>query len=347
MGNRGTGNRGTGYRNRHFRILSPEFPLPHSQQFSQIPDIAQVCAEYEKRLRERIAGLKILTPTYDDIPQAVVVKRALDARKPFTASQKSYRDTLIWETVLRKVADGGHETVLVTGNKNDFSDAKDSERLHQQLEEDVTQAGFPHTAVGICTDLARLVRERILPEITAGTDDIISALETDSYGPLSIKNWFIENAILVRDMPGDWLEDVLRGSDFESPEVVDVDLTEPVDVQVDGVTKIDDATVIAEATATCTLVVEGFVYKGDYYASEGVPYHILDSDWNEHYIWAEQYVKLPVRFSVTIDVVSNKVVNDELQQFGEIYGHCSSCGVPILHDAAESCTACGVAWNRG
>ena len=58
-------------------------------------------ASYEQFLSEQLTKIGAVFPDYANIPHGDVVKRDLRRRKPFQQSGKGYRDTLLWETILR------------------------------------------------------------------------------------------------------------------------------------------------------------------------------------------------------------------------------------------------------
>jgi len=89
----------------------------------QYPDVDQLCKEYKDSLTNRLEDLQAEIPSHTDIPHADIVSRSLNHRRPFSKSEKSdkgYRDTLIWEVILRKVANPDTATVFITNNTTDF-----------------------------------------------------------------------------------------------------------------------------------------------------------------------------------------------------------------------------------
>ena len=72
------------------------------------------------------SGMTIAEP-YPNTPHNIIVKRALERKKPFKNDGKSgYRDFLVWLTFLDMVKLIGNKEpfVFLTLNKNDFSDDK-------------------------------------------------------------------------------------------------------------------------------------------------------------------------------------------------------------------------------
>ncbi|QZA77781.1 PIN domain-containing protein [Deefgea tanakiae] len=73
---------------------------------------------------------------YNEISQHEVVARALEGRKPFSANEKGYRDTLIWLSLLRNSE--GREIAFISNNSSDFYNKNNKlTGFHQSLLEDI------------------------------------------------------------------------------------------------------------------------------------------------------------------------------------------------------------------
>ena len=78
--------------------------------------VAKTCSEMEHQYMGRLKGLGIKILPYPKVAHTEVVRKELYGRKPFSSSQKGYRDSLIWETVkeqLMPVKDLLGETQIV------------------------------------------------------------------------------------------------------------------------------------------------------------------------------------------------------------------------------------------
>ena len=58
------------------------------------PDGSRILSQEVKRMNTQ-------SPDYADISHADIVTRDLKRRKPFQQNGKGYRDTLLWETIVR------------------------------------------------------------------------------------------------------------------------------------------------------------------------------------------------------------------------------------------------------
>lgn len=93
------------------------------------------------KLKEKVDSLSIVN--YDDIPQSVVVGRAIASKRPFQEGEKGYRDTLIWLSFLRHLEkfeiDG--DVAFITANAKDFMGSGKGV-FHPDLQEDLAAAGL-------------------------------------------------------------------------------------------------------------------------------------------------------------------------------------------------------------
>lgn len=112
--------------------------------FSSEIDIASEAEKYKDFLEMYILQSGLTIPEcYPNISHKEVVKRALDRKKPFKANGAGYRDFLVWSTVLEVARSYAGETIhFITENTQDFSDSKQKDVLHRDLQEDLDRLGI-------------------------------------------------------------------------------------------------------------------------------------------------------------------------------------------------------------
>jgi hypothetical protein len=302
-------------------------------------DIDKIMELYKKALTKRLKALRAEIPTYSDISHENVANRALSKRKPFAKSGKGYMDTLIWETILRKVADSKDETFIITNNHKDFASEEDKEKLHPDLLNDLITNHLPPESVRLYTDIKSFIDDKILPHLKQ-IEDVIKELGTGRYKSFSIGEWFEDNREGIIMSGNKYIENVISDPELEDPRISYIE--DPEEITVNDVRLADDNTAYVEVTLTANAVIDVFVFKGSYYSlSDRYPIEIQEFDWNEHYVWAQLEVDLPVSLSLIFDLKEEKVREFEVNPFGEIYGFCRRCGATILSDAAETCSKCG------
>ena len=74
---------------------------------------------------------------------------------------------------------------------------------------------------------------------------------------------------------------------------------------------------------------------------ELLPIEIMDSDWNEHYIWGQLTLKLPITITIIINLIDEAVEYSGAHIEKDIFGWCGSCGTPNLSDTTLECSKCG------
>ncbi len=135
-----------------------------------LPDVSVSTGEFEERLRARIAGTQGQVLPIPDAPHAKLVERSADGIKPFSSSAKDskehsdrgYRDTLIWITVLEAAKAG--EVTLVTENTTDFTDGEGN--LHPDLLADLEREGL-EGEVQLSLSLTAFLAEHLPSDATA------------------------------------------------------------------------------------------------------------------------------------------------------------------------------------
>lgn len=79
----------------------------------------------------------------DNVPHRSLVKKAINAKRPFTDSEKGYRDALIWQTLLifLKSSWADSSVAFITDNLTDFFDGKEAPlAFHEDLRTDLREA---------------------------------------------------------------------------------------------------------------------------------------------------------------------------------------------------------------
>lgn len=314
--------------------------VPNLKLGSHIPDIEILCAEYEKALHSRFVELGVEVISHSDIPHSSIMSRSLAVRKPFRESDKGYRDTLLWEVILTKLANNKTKTFFITNNLKDFGQ-KNKRQLHPDLVDDVVMHKLMPDSVCLYTNLKELLDDQIVPHLEKVTKEILEELKRGHYKSFSLNDWFIENRNSFISSSDKWIENLLSStSEFENPEVSYIE--DPEKITVENAYNFDDDRVYLDVTALTDVVVDIFIFKSDYYwISEEYNLLIMEEDWNKHYMWAQLILRLPISFSIIFNILEEKIEEFEINPIEECYGWCHSCGAPILSDAAESCTECG------
>lgn len=266
---------------------------------------------YESAFHERLKELHADIPTYSDVPSTAIASRALEERRPFRDDDKGVRDTILWETILRKVVSKDQQTVLVTNDKG-FMEA---DSLHPHLKADLVQLGFPDTAVVLVRSLDDFNKQYVKPTLPV-LQNVLHAIQDGTYAHFSLKEYLehewdqIEERLKDEGTKtiGDLRDYVPDLPEMEEP--IELSYIEPPSiVEVLEVYKLDDNRVFIEVSIRCPATVEFFMFKGDYYMMEDdAPIEILDDDWNDHYMWAAtEPFDLDITLNITLNVEKRQV----------------------------------------
>ena len=317
--------------------------IPNEDKRIQYPDIDQLCREYEDSLINRLEDLQVEKPSHTDIPHNDIVSRSLTGRRPFSKSGKSdkgYRDTLLWEVILRKVANPDTTTFFITNNTTDFGTVSNEHQLHSDLLEDIRAQGLPEGSVRLYTNLKQWVSDNGLPCLEEFAREVAENLKDGEYKSFSLRAWFNSNREHFVAALNEQIQEILQTwQELEDPTVSYIE--DPQSITIEEIATVDDNTIYLTAEALANVSVDAFIYKWDYDPySDKYPIMLMDSDWSESYVFAAMAMDLPIKFAAVLDILNEQITSFEMDNI-EIFGWCRHCGATILSDAAEGCYKCG------
>jgi hypothetical protein len=270
--------------------------------------------DYLERLREM--GIKVLP--YPSTKHNTIVHKELYGKKPFANSQKGYRDSLIWETVLEQLIPVKElifdtQVLFLSSNTHDF--ATKDKTLHQDLIEDLKDKGFGDCAVELVADLDKFFNETINGELEE-LDSIAKTLRDkhkfnrinldDEFKSLLYDEYVLGDVLLQEDEDGGTLFPQM----YENPSVQDVSLQ-----SINSVTvyRLQDGTAIVDCEIDAEADFEFFLFKGDYaLLDEDAPITILDREWNEHYILAATLADITAHATFRVSNGFYRVISKEI-----------------------------------
>ncbi|PKB88167.1 hypothetical protein A8A01_23195 [Ewingella americana] len=154
---------------RKFSSLLPydiNYPLPDESDYS-------FKAQIDGKVEDAIVF------NYDKISQTEVVARAMKQKKPFSKSEKGYRDTLIWLSLLEyiKTIPDSEEIIIISENSSDFFFIENSEiKLHKDLIFDLKKQNIQNKIIPY-KSLNEFVKDNIKIELhELNTPKIINAI---------------------------------------------------------------------------------------------------------------------------------------------------------------------------
>jgi len=159
-------------------------------------DLDEEVAAYRDNLQKKLKSLHAQQPSYDAIRMSLLVRRALERRKPFDSKGGGFRDSLLWESVLECLkAQSPDAIVLVTKNKRDFGEHG---KLADHLTSDLSARGYSHVAVTVCEGLRRFVEERVKPSLET-LHELQEQLNDGEYESLDPFQFFADSSDYIRD----------------------------------------------------------------------------------------------------------------------------------------------------
>ncbi len=312
-------------------------PAEH-QRTLKAADVDRIVIDFSQQFNRKLAQLKARIPGYHDIPHVNLIRRDLERRRPFQRGG-GYRDSLIWENVLR-VAAKNTLTVFVTQNTKDFCSEQAGCVLHSDLLADLNARGLGEDAVKVSSTIEAFVDEHLKP-LLAPSQQALALIQRDQYKLFSFSKFFEENRGAIQEqldaqvnrsgIPG-WSH-----AEIEDPRVIYIE--DPSSMLIREAYELDPEKLFLAYDIVTDVKLQFFVYKADYYVmSEDI--EVEDDDWNEHYIWASKTLALLIRFSLELKLGTPSQVESFDVEFPEFYGWCWKCNAPIESDAAETCPNC-------
>lgn len=266
---------------------------------------------YEKFLSAALDELKTEVPHYKDIPHDQIVRRDLERRRPFQESGKGYRDTLLWETLVRHCAKKDALTVLITDNIQDFYDTEGE--IHWSLRRDLAAKVKDVDAVALSRSLPIFTDTYIVPYLTK-RKDFVSLVQHDKVQGLNLEEVSERN-----------VDTIVKAIDDDPSVMIDDDSYEPsVDViegfsdfEAEEVSEVTEGILLVIYRCVANVLFTYFVPHGDYYSmseQESTGIYILDPAWNEHVMWVESSRDVVIRSRLTFNTKKKMVESFEVEE---------------------------------
>lgn len=315
--------------------------LPEGYAPLSCPSPAVLSDEYLVQLRARIGELGFKEIDADGLTHERFMEKSVKKQKPFKEGGSGYQDCLIWETILRKVANAKDITYLVTKNCKDFA-AEDKQTLHPDLLQDMRNHRLPEDRIQYIPDLKTLIDSYIIPEMSAvETDEKLSAFGSHLLDDDILTDWISDNINEIMKELNKGHTNLLENVIHEA-ETVDVSyLDSPESFEIDSISEIDNETAMVVVMAAMDATVSFFLFRNEYMMFDPpYPFAVMDSNWNNHYIWAETEVRLTLRFVFSVSLETDEVLDFEVENETQLWGYCRRCGAIEYNEAAEECSSC-------
>ncbi len=197
---------------------------------------------------------------FPDIRHEIVVKRALQRKKPFKADGSTgYRDYLVWQTCLEVARRYANEEIhFITENTRDFADQNDRDKLHPDLLADLTEMKIPESRFFYWNSLRNFIdkyaKQKL--DIIEAHEALVDEIEKNEIGFLVPVRDFVSSKVIGCSLTG---FDVLVPGGSE----VLKELSSDVEPQIEDISELDDDRLLLGITMDCIGVVTSVINRSD------------------------------------------------------------------------------------
>ncbi len=263
--------------------------------------------------RQRIQKLNIEVLPIPSISHEEMIARDLARKKPFTPAGKGYRDSLIWESILELC---GHtkdrlqksSIIFVTKNHKDFCADKESS-LHPDLKSDLITKGFKEDCVRIAPDISLIMDELLKPKLKVLQNVIDQFNHCKIYNKIDLNNEVEKRITLFLQDRSFTPEDTPLRWEFEDPSVTDVEL---IEYEVTDARVLPEESVQVNLSIKCQCCFDFFIHKADFITLGDEAPMIINSDWNKHYMAANEIENLSLSMLLIIDKEFTKILSESI-----------------------------------
>jgi predicted nucleic acid-binding protein len=239
---------------------------------------------YRKRLAALFSEYGIEAIPIPQTNHHFLVQKAMLKKKPFNASEKGYRDSLIWENIKSLISAedeeiaSSPELVFITDNHTDFLSG---DQLHEDLIAELEQQALQTESIKVFRNLKDFTDNMVeLYEVQADifkdriNNDVFWNFELKAIITSYLDKEYVDHKVGDFEFiyPGDYMDDEREITAYHD------DFT----LQDLAVKKLNAEEFVVELRIDVLTELEFFIDKSDYYSSRDNDYHIIEGDWNRH-----------------------------------------------------------------
>lgn len=266
---------------------------------------------YGERLKQLLSDHDVTVMPYPETDHRFLAKKAMLKKKPFSDSEKGYRDNLIWENVKSLISGveeeiaSNPELVFITNNSSDFMSG---DGLHDDLIEELQDQDLNTETISVYKSLQDF-SDRVMKLYLVQEDMVRDKLSDERSGGSILRT------ILVEYFYKEYVRHDLSEFEFTAPgdynDNGEREITafhEDFKIQDLQVKKLSADEFVVDMRIDLETELEFYVDKSEYYSSADVDYGIIDYDWNDHVMLAGATENIP--FALTL------IVNSKLESLG-------------------------------
>ncbi len=268
-------------------------------------------------------GCKVLP--LPEVPHQQILDRCLRGARPYGAGAKdSYRDTLIWYSILEAVkSDPDDQVLFVTQNHTDFAESREKQAwLHPDLIVDLVDLGISPDSVSLAGSIDDIVAKFIEFQVQV-LSHVSTEITSNSWDARSLKadtERVLESNLTNYESSTAFLDELSRCEEDVYIEGVRVETIDYKDVQT-GRALYGNYHLQVDIVATCTLEIE--LSYDDAELVEALVYDpglIEDQvDLEDDWVRGELVVSIPCRLSFAYDrawkLISSAISYDKGREF--------------------------------
>jgi len=250
--------------------------------------------KYKAFLKKQLTHNNIRILPYPETAHKEIVEYSVLKRKPFKLKDTGYKDFLIWNSILELIKT--RKIVFITKD----SDFNDNGNLHNDFKIHLKEKGFPDNAVEICSsinefndkylkDVYKLVQYKDLYSTSDAQQNLFNSISKTLEKEL--ENFDISDYNSLHRV---YSEPAIKSSyDYTDFNVIQIDVFGEDDINI-------------RFTFTAECEINFFIDKHDLYEiNEDEMPDIIDDNWNEWTVLAEDTVNIKFDASIFIDNQNN------------------------------------------
>lgn len=250
----------------------------------------------EKKLNDNLATIL----EYPDVEHKFLAKKAMLNKKPFNSNEKGYRDNLIWENIKLIVSDDNPDAVsspdlvFITGNSKDFAGKEN--QLHENLLEELSDKHKSEDVL-LYESLAEFT-EKVSKLFFAEATKFKEKIENKDFWDFDLK--VIIEEYLFGEFIGSDLHNYREYTPYANEAPTIYLINEDFEFQVISVKQLTANEFLIDVEFELETTVTYFVDKSDYWSTEDDDYSVIDLEWNDHVVFVESDITLPISMSLII-----------------------------------------------
>ena len=226
-------------------------------------------------------------------------------------SGKGYRDTLLWETIVRNCIKQDASTLLITANVRDFCES--TGEIHSDLRKDLRLRNGVQDVLAFSRDLPTFTDTYIVPFLKKRKDFAV-LVQNGKVSGLALPDVCDQNIDAFIQAVNDNPSVLMSDSDQHEPEVDVID--SPSDFQVQEASEVSDDVLLVEFECQSTVYFIYFLDRSDYFTmsdEETNDIAVLDTEWNDHVMRVESHTTVRFKCRLTFDSGKEEVESFEVE----------------------------------